>query len=59
MSGEMPPWWPPGADEQLVRDCGCERCRALIDALERERSGVAVDGEHASLAAYADGGETA
>jgi hypothetical protein len=53
--GGMPPWWPAGADVEIVRDCGCNYCDELIDALEQEREGVAVDGEHASLAAFEGG----
>lgn len=46
-----PPWWPNGADEQLVRECNCEYCAELIGAIEQEREGVAIDGENMSLAA--------
>lgn len=51
-----PPWWPTGADESLVRECNCRYCAKLIDALEQERYGVAIDGEHEALTAYTDGG---
>lgn len=54
-----PGWWPDGADEALVRDCNCDRCGALVEALEDHRQGVAVDGEHATLSAYSEGGEPA
>lgn len=57
MSDAMPPWWPDGAREDLVRACNCEWCAALVEQLEDERAGVAVDGDHASLRAFADGGE--
>lgn len=46
-----PPWWPNGADEQLVKECNCQYCDDLIDALAQEREGIAVDGEHMSLQA--------
>jgi len=47
-----PPWWPNGADEQIVEQCNCKYCDDLIDALEQERDdGVSVDGKHMSLQA--------
>lgn len=47
-----PDFWPDGADEQLVRECNCERCHALVEALEDYRDGIAPDGEHAALTAF-------
>lgn len=58
---EEPDFWPDGADEEYVRweaEWGCDYCQSLIDALEDYRQGIALDGEHAALTAYTDGGET-
>jgi hypothetical protein len=55
VTDSMPPWWPRGADEALVRECTCGWCEALIERLEDAREGIAVDGEHRSLAAYSGG----
>lgn len=33
----MPRWWPTGADEQIARDCNCDYCAELIEALEEYR----------------------
>lgn len=52
-----PGWWPAGADEALVRDCNCEYCGELVDALEEWHDGVAPDGEHAALQAFAGGAD--
>lgn len=51
----QPDWWPDGAAEALVRDCNCEYCGELIDALEEWRNGVAPDGEHVALKAFSGG----
>lgn len=32
------PWWPDGARESLVRECGCDWCNELIARLEHERA---------------------
>jgi hypothetical protein len=39
----MPHWWPRGCDEQLVRECNCQFCADLADALDDYREGR-VDG---------------
>lgn len=44
-----PEWWPDGADEQLVRECSCDWCNALIKDLEKYRKEKSQDGEHAPL----------
>lgn len=49
-----PQWWPNGADETKVRDCNCDYCTELIEALEQHQNGVAVTGEDATLSRYAD-----
>lgn len=51
---EMPQWWPRGCDEELVRECNCDYCHKLADALDEYRSGIAVDGENQTLAAFAN-----
>jgi len=53
----MPEFWPRGADESYVRECNCEWCAQLVDALEDWREGVAVDGEHATLESFSGGVE--
>lgn len=50
-----PPGWPRGASEARVRECNCPTCRELVEQLEQARDGVAVDGEHRTLAAYSEG----
>lgn len=47
-----PDWWPPGCDEALVRDCNCDSCAELIEALEEYRLEQSEDGEHAPLNAF-------
>lgn len=52
-----PAWWPIGADENLVRECNCEYCKELSDALDEWRQGEHPDGEHAALNAFGERGE--
>ena len=49
-----PDWWPDGCDEDLVRECNCEQCELMVDALEDWRAGIAPDGEHATLDSFAE-----
>ena len=53
------PWWPPGASEQLVRECNCDTCAELIERLEHERAAAegdtpATDDGDLSLEAFAE-----
>lgn len=60
---DLPPGWPRGADPEYVRleaTWGDQHCQALIEAIRQHQAGVAADGEHRALAAYAtDGGASA
>jgi len=52
-------WWPPGADEQLVRECDCDWCNKLIAKLEQERAAEqgdapATEGGDLSLHAFTE-----
>jgi hypothetical protein len=39
-SGEdLPHWWPAGCAEQKVRECNCQYCHDLADALNEYRDG--------------------
>lgn len=51
-------FWPDGASEELVRECNCEWCAALIEELERARATAegdepATDDGDLSLEAFA------
>jgi len=50
---DYPDWWPDGVDEDLVRECNCEHCHEMADALDEWRNGIAPDGQHASLDSFA------
>jgi len=50
---DKPDWWPAGADEQYARECNCDYCAELIEALEQHRDGIAIDGENQPLDRFA------
>lgn len=52
-----PDWWPAGADEAVVRDCNCDYCAELVDALEDFEMGLSPDGQHQAITAFAGGGD--
>jgi len=47
-----PDWWPTGVSEEIVRDCNCDYCSELADALDDWRADKSVDGEHKAITSF-------
>jgi len=51
---EKPEWWPAGCREDYVKECNCQRCANMLEALDQWREGKTPDGEHRRLGAFGD-----
>lgn len=57
---EYPPEWPAGADPEYVyleATWADAHCQWLIERCRETNAGIAVDGQHRDLAAFAGGGD--
>lgn len=57
---ELPPEWPAGADPERVYNAatwGDAHCQWLIERCREVNAGIARDGQHRDLAAFAGGGD--